>query len=152
MRQTSHDYRRTSCLVSRKPRSPSRTSVRADWSRRLSSGRRIDVAALKLAMKLARGQPGRAGQLDRKLEDEDWFEVAMFAAYCCQCRALQLKPWQPAPMHSRKSYLEEPFGDVFGCREAAELLQRMLALGISRYHPDPLKAIEDATAEQPVSG
>jgi hypothetical protein len=31
-----------------------------------------------------------------------------------------------------------------GSHEAARLLKQMLALGISRYHPDPVAAIEDA--------
>ena len=35
---------------------------------------------------------------------------------------------------------------ISGHRAAAELLRRMLALGISRWHPDPLAAIEAAEA------
>jgi hypothetical protein len=62
-----------------------------------------------------------------------------------------LKPWQPPPCRVRAGDLEAPPSDVFGCREAAELLQRMLALGISRWHPDPLKAIEEPTAPRPAA-
>ena len=113
--------------------------------------KRVDREALTLALKLAREQPGRARQLDRMLEREDRFEVATFAAECCQERALRLKPWQPAPCRTRAGDLEAPPGDLFGHREAAELLQRMLALGMSRWHPDPLRAIEEATAPRPAA-
>jgi hypothetical protein len=53
--------------------------------------------------------------------DGDWTEVAKFAAA-----------------------LREPFGDQRGAREAGELLSKMLALGISRFDPDPLQAIAEA--------
>jgi len=38
----------------------------------------------------------------------------------------------------------EPFGDPRAARESAELLQKMLALGLSRFEPDPLQAIAEA--------
>jgi len=43
---------------------------------------------------------GRREQLEPKLKDEPWEEVAVFAAYCCQCDALNLKPRQEPPMHA----------------------------------------------------
>jgi hypothetical protein len=36
--------------------------------------------------------------------------------------------------------------DHTGQRAAAELVQKMLSLGISRWHPDPLQAIAEAEA------
>jgi hypothetical protein len=120
--------------------------------RRLSDMAGNDLAALKLAIKMRRTFSALdAEQIDHMLAREDWFEVARFAAYSCQYRTLKLKPWQPPPCRVRAGDLEAQPGDVFGCREAAELLQRMLALGISRWHPDPLKAIEEATAPKPAA-
>ena len=38
----------------------------------------------------------------------------------------------------RSRRLGEPFGDPRAARESAELLQRLLASGLSRFDPDPL--------------
>jgi hypothetical protein len=116
--------------------------------RRLPDMPPSDLAALKLAIETQKDFSAvDRDQIDHMLGREDWFGAARFAAYGAQSRTLKLKPWQPPPCWVRAGDLEEPFGDVFRAREAAELLQRMLALGISRYHPDPLKAIE-----RPVAG
>ena len=74
------------------------------------------------------------------LEDRAWETVAKFAIYCCQGRSLHLAPWQDPPCH----------GDApaeWCDPDAKKLLQQMLAHGVSRWHPDPLAAIE-ATAER----
>ena len=86
----------------------------------------------------------RAKQLDSKLRDEPWKEVAQFASYCAQGRALDLMPWQSPPCHANLRALSEPFGDPRAARESAELLKKMLALGLSRFEPYPLAAIAEA--------
>lgn len=58
------------------------------------------------------------------------------SAYCAQSVILRLKPWQTPPCyadavmppseHDRKIYL---------------LLQKMLRLGVSRWHHDPIAAV-----------
>jgi hypothetical protein len=45
--------------------------------------------------------------------------------------------------------LREPFTDARGSREAGEVLQRLLKLGLSKFEPDPMAAIDDA--EQPLA-
>ena len=79
---------------------------------------------------------------------------AEHASYCCQCAALDLKPWQIPPMRivdpdnpdvGRPSYQAA----TDGRHEAARLLREMFDLGISRWHPDPLAAI--AAAKQKAS-
>jgi hypothetical protein len=56
-----------------------------------------------------------------------------------------LQPWQDPPSAiNLAAALREPFGDQRGAREAGELLSKMLALGISRFDPDPLQAIAEA--------
>ena len=61
-------------------------------------------------------------------------------------------PWQLAPLHYANhldSALREPFGDPRGPREAAEVLKKTLALGLSRFEPDPLRAIAEPSVRPP---
>ena len=96
---------------------------------------RHDRAALKLALSTARAEDrARAQQIDAKLKDEPWAEVAEFAAYVCQGRSLHLAPWKSPPC----------WADADDSDPAAKLLRQMLDLGVSRWHPDPMAAIEEA--------
>jgi hypothetical protein len=99
---------------------------------------RNDRDALKLALEMCRAEsPGRDAQLTAKLQDESWEAVAKFAAHCCQRRSLHLLPWEAQPM----------YGDVDASwrdPKAEKMLQQMLAAGISKFHPDPLAALEEA--------
>jgi len=94
---------------------------------------------------------GRAQQIDRMLADTDRTEVGMFAAACCQRQALQLKPWQIPPCRIRDPdhpdrSRDRRYGEIDGRYDAARLLRQMYDLGISRWHPDPLAAIEEKKA------
>ena len=61
----------------------------------------IDRDALKRALVACRAEsPGRAKQLDSKLRDEPWEEVAKFAAYSAQIEGLGLMPWQNPPIYA----------------------------------------------------
>ena len=116
---------------------------------------RVDREALALAIKLMHGESRAcAEQLDAKLEREPWDEVGAFASYHCQMRSLGLRPWQSPPCwidsDDIRSALREPRDDQRGVRAAAELLQRMRSLGISKYHPTPVEAV--AEAERGTSG
>ena len=94
-----------------------------------------DRAALTLAMEICRAEEGRAEQLNYKMRRESWAEVAQFAAYVVQSQSLNLAPWESPPC----------WGDSERCDpNARKLLQQMLALGVSQWHPDPLAAIEEA--------
>ena len=82
------------------------------------------------------------------LKDDTFWEVGTFASYHRQCAALKLKPWETPPC-----WIDDPDeqidGDevrrqISGYDQAAKLLREMFALGISRWHPDPLAAIEEA--------
>ena len=111
-----------------------------------------DRAALSLAIERVRAQDGgRAPQIDRMLADTDRTEVGMFAAACCQRQALQLKPWQIPPCRIRDPdhpdrSRDRRYGEIDGRYDAARLLRQMYDLGISRWHPDPLAAIEEKKA------
>ena len=95
-----------------------------------------DRETLEAAMRIARREPSRAQQLDEKLQDESWDEVAEFASYVCQTEALQLKPWQTPPC-----IIDEDDSDQDN-RIPRALLRRMIAAGVSRYDPDPLAALK----------
>jgi hypothetical protein len=99
---------------------------------------RNDRDALERALKLTRQESeGRAQQLLRMQLDDGWFYAARFASYSCQVDALHLKPWEHPPI-----WVDDP--DDYPDREAARLLKRMLAAGVSRFDPDPMRALEAA--------
>ena len=91
----------------------------------------VDREALERALKLAEAD-GRAEQLASMLQDRPWFEVASFAAYSCQNKKLNLKPWQSPPC-SLSATQPEP--------EAEQMARRLLAAGLSQYEPDPITAL-----------
>ena len=98
-----------------------------------------DRDALKLALEQARAVDADHDEQIRFLLREDgWQEAAIFAAYHCQTRALRLKPWEEPPCCTD----EDDPGERD--KDAHKLLRQMLALGVSRWHPDPLAAIEAA--------
>jgi hypothetical protein len=107
-----------------------------------------DRAALKLAVELhrKRGEAERE-RIDADLKRDTWFEVAKGCAWSEQHRNLRLRPWQPPPCRADPHAIDDVDDGVMGKRAAALLLARMLKLGISRWHPDPLGAIEQAEAE-----
>ena len=95
-----------------------------------------DRHALKLAMALCRAEDEAcAEQIDSMLEDRSWAEVSAFAASHCQSRALRLAPWQQPPCNGDSKHHPDP--------DARALLEQMLALGVSRWHPDPMAALEE---------
>jgi hypothetical protein len=116
--------------------------------RRRNSANAADRDALKLAIAQSRAEDeGRRWQIDAKLKDEPWEDVATFAAYSRQCHTLHLKPWQVPPCWVEVDDPPPQGTDYGGHREAQRLLREMLDLGISQWHPDPLAAIEAAKAK-----
>jgi hypothetical protein len=98
-----------------------------------------DEEALRLALKQCRTESrGRAGQIDAMLVGQPWVDVARFAAASCQETNLKLKPWQLPPCAMGP-------GDRREHKQAAKLLDDMLVLGVSRWHPDPAAAIAEAS-------
>jgi len=107
-----------------------------------------DIAALTLAIEYTRRDPSRNEQLDSMLQDGSWIEVAEFASYHCQMETLRLDPADSPPcwINDPDATLAGKNDDAwcYGAHEAARLVKKMQALGISKYHPDPIKAIEQA--------
>jgi len=111
---------------------------------------RVDREALTRAIEICRtprkDDPGRPEQIDHFLATRPWFNVATFAAQCCQRDALRPKLWQPTPCRIAdvEATLARGNDGINGAYAAAKLLKRMLAAGLSRYEPEPLKALAEA--------
>ena len=104
----------------------------------------IDREALERAIAMTRANGGPdAVQIECKLRDESWEQVARFAAYCRQCDNLHLLPHQNPPCWADLE-VDLAAGDdgVLGKYAAAVLLKRMLDAGLSIYEPDPITALE----------
>ncbi len=73
--------------------------------------------------------------------DEPLTEAEQSAAYSAQIDNLHLKPWEEPPC------VQDPHVPLRGSPaelKAMRLLRRMLALGVSRWVHDPLKAMAEA--------
>jgi hypothetical protein len=103
-----------------------------------------DIIALRECFGLACEDPTRKRQLESMLEDRDWFTVARFACRCVQDQTLGLRPWEKPPCVVSDDFADEPHNQ----RAAVKLLQKMLAAGVSRYHPDPMAALGLALAKR----
>jgi hypothetical protein len=102
----------------------------------------VDVAALERALAACRaGEPMRRGQLEAMIQEGGWRSAGRAAAYGLQIKNLHLKPHQLPPCVIDEN---NPRSDEEA--SAAMLLRRMISLGLSRYEPDPLAAIEAAEA------
>jgi hypothetical protein len=116
----------------------------------------IDKEAYELAITIASRDPVERPRIEARFaKGESFREIGRDCAYSCQCDSLGLMPWQLPPSHAgNRSMLNEPPGNASGRRESAELLLRMKRLGISVWHPDPIKECErvEAARAKVVSG
>jgi hypothetical protein len=136
-----------------------------DGSRELNDRDKADIAALQLALDLTLADPdeGRVEQVTHFIEGwgnqppRSLWEVARFCSYYQQTKRLELCPWMDPPcyIHTReraeailaKGAIPAADGsghDVSDCGPA-QLVLDMLDAGISRWQPDPIKAIAEAT-------
>jgi hypothetical protein len=96
----------------------------------------LDLAALAEAVDVVWRHPERRRELRSLIRKRGWEAAARIAAYDVQCRSLNLKPWQEPPCTGRLRDDKSPAG----C-----LLKRMAKRGVSRWAPDPLRAIAQAS-------
>jgi hypothetical protein len=94
--------------------------------------KRIDREALERAMKMAQRDKRLKAQLEDHLKDRSWEDVAKTAAWNLQYTNLKLMPHQSPPGWAMER--DEDQGGM-------DLLNRLLAAGLSRYEPDPLAAL-----------
>jgi hypothetical protein len=110
----------------------------------------IDRDALERAFTTARKDPRQLKWTEERFAaGQDWESIAGSCASHCQFAVLHLLPWQLPPLayhnaNDPEGALRKPYGDPRGAREAVEILQKLLALGLSRFEPDPLRAIAEA--------
>ena len=99
---------------------------------------RLDKAALERALDivLTGKDKARAEQVRDMVAQDGWQQAAEFCAHHLQMRTLKLPPWESPP-----SQVE---ADENG--PAGRLLRKMLARGMSRFDPDPLRAEARETA------
>jgi hypothetical protein len=100
----------------------------------VTSADRADRAALKAAIAVVRKHRERARELAELERQVGWLEAAKVAVFDCQSRALRLPPWEEVPCRA----------SIRGKGRAARLLRRMLRRGVSRWQPDPSRAIAEA--------
>jgi hypothetical protein len=124
------------------------------WSIAMNEINEADRNALTRAFETARRDPAERRRVDGWLAaGRSWEDVAGSAACHCQHTALGLKPWQLPPVsptianHLDNALLVR-YGDPSGAREAAEIIKKLLALGLSKFEPDPLAAISEAEAKR----
>jgi hypothetical protein len=115
----------------------------------------VDREALERALKIILGRPeredrGRRAQVERMLEEDGWFRAAGFCVYCCQMELVRPRLWQPIPsdITDIEGTLAKGDDGLGGSYRAALLLKRMLAAGLSRYEPDPVRALEAKRRQQ----
>jgi hypothetical protein len=107
----------------------------------------IDRQALELAIVI--GRTLRPDLIDRYLAEKPWLDAAIDASHICQTLKLNLRPWECwPPCAVAVGETDAPGLEHRGISKSAALLRKMLSLGISRWHPDPLKAIEQAERER----
>jgi hypothetical protein len=117
------------------------------WHSEMIEKNDLDALELALAQTLAEDDKGRVEQVTSMLE-EDWWHALTFAAYHRQTNNLHLKPWETPPCHIDEDGIDDAADDIHGNKPALRLLKEMLDLGISRWHPDPVAAIESAKRKQ----
>lgn len=85
--------------------------------------RKIDRDALTRAIAMLRLEsPGRSRQIDDKLAEEPWENVAEWCAYCCQCDTVRLRPWQTPPcwIYDIRATLAAGDGDNKPCAQRSK--------------------------------
>jgi hypothetical protein len=106
-----------------------------------------DRTAMQAAIEeLLRLEPDWQETIAGMLMRQPWEEVGLFAAICCQTRALRLRAHECAPAETHN--VAEPSNHYSFRPSEVRLLKRVLSLGVSRFAPDPMRAIAAAEAKQ----
>ena len=111
---------------------------------------KTDIAALELAIERARAHgPLHAQQIDGMLVDQLWEEVGDLKSVSASAARRSSRPGSPRRAKCPPTTIQSTIPTLAKCRrEAVRLLREMLDLGISRWHPDPLAALEEAKEQK----
>jgi hypothetical protein len=110
----------------------------------------VDRDAMTRAIETTRNESrARRRQVDSMLASRPFERVGRFASFSCQMDALHLDPFEVPPcwINNIDVALITP-NDARHIPGSARLLQKMLALGLSRFEPNPLQAIQQAEQRQ----
>ena len=109
----------------------------------------VDRDALQRAISIRYGSVKGKIELLELLTTRSWCEVAEAAAYHCQIEVLGLRPWEKPPCHADDidQIKDDGSNRMHRRREAAALLDRMLAVGLSQWEPDVPSALAKAERE-----
>jgi len=114
----------------------------------------VDSEALTRAIewKRVRSRADRH-EVDEQLRaGSSWLMVALDACYDAQMLLVRPRLWMPLPMDVDPNEVETIIakGDdgVNGGYQAARLVKNLLAAGLSKYEPEPLKALAAAKAQR----
>ena len=103
-----------------------------------------DLAALEACIAQYKAESeGCRLQIEGMLADGEWEHAALLAAYGCQWRNLHLAVCDFPPCWVEPDDPDSS-DDHCGQASARQLLRKMLAAGLSRYDPDPLKSLAAA--------
>jgi hypothetical protein len=108
-----------------------------------------DVDAWERCIEIERSRsPAHAERINEKLAQEGLEKAGRDAAYACQYATLRLRPWDWTPSWVEPSQIDaiiargkDNTAPQQGDYNAAVLLRKMLAAGISRWEPDPMEAL-----------
>jgi hypothetical protein len=100
---------------------------------------RHDLEAMRLAISTMRNDPEERETIEGMLRSQGEQAAGEFAAGLLQAKNLRLRPWEAVPAVTVDT--QTP-ANVYGHRASEiALLRKMLAAGISRFHPSPLEAL-----------
>jgi hypothetical protein len=112
----------------------------------------VDRDAFKRAIAIMLRHKERIYRTDfkRRLDQrqEPWVDIGRHAASAVQSESLGLKPWQVAPCVAELNTADAPGFEHRCTRNASLILERLLNAGLSRFEPDPIKAIERVERER----
>jgi hypothetical protein len=99
-----------------------------------------DAVAMEEALAKALADPREREGVLARLQEGRRQDAVEYAVYALQYAALGLRVWEMPPFSCDADDPEPDDCDV----RSQKILRRMLAAGISRYDPDPLKALAAA--------
>jgi hypothetical protein len=103
-----------------------------------------DLEAMRRAIATLRGDAELGATVEALLQDQGEQAAGIFAVGLLQVKNLKLKAWECPPCDS-----SETASNHYGARpNEVALLRKLLTLGLSRYEPDPLRAIERVERER----
>jgi hypothetical protein len=107
---------------------------------------KLDKDAFERAIAMMRSEADGRELLDAiSARQKTFAETGETAAYYCQCRNLKLKSHQPPPMYAAANAVGGDDGSS-GWFQAEQLLRRLLDAQLSRFEPDPVRALAEVEA------